>query len=225
MEIINFKELQENFNSALENTKHRRFLIKKEIEELIRFIDTIESNQENNPFKSFKYRNIPRSIHIPYGIFKLKIKNSIQLNKTFYELIYLGDNSLEEETKTNEEREFNLKITQQARDLFEYYIWLYEILEFQEKPSKKDGLTLNQKILALDYLGVDLATIEKTKIAKVLSLVLGMNEQNIRSCLTYINIAKNEVRTKNNLNTLSLVFENQEFKDISMKIQKDIDSL
>lgn len=226
MEITKFQELQEDFNKALENTKHRRFLIKKEIDEVIRFIDTIEVNNSPNPFKSFKYRNSPRSIHLPYRVFKLKIENSKLLNNAFYELIYSGDNSIEkDENDTNESFEYKSKISEQARELFEYYIWLYEILEFQDKPIKKENLTLNQKILALDYLGIDLAKYEKTKMAKVLSLVLGMNEQNIRSCLTYINISKNEIRTKNNLNTISQIFESEDFKEIHSKITKDSNSL
>jgi hypothetical protein len=128
--------------------------------------------------------------------------------------------------ETDEMYKIKIDCVQQGAELLKYYDWLNKVFDTPPKEFKTKALTLNQKILALDYLGIDLSNQDNTKTAKLLSAILGMNEQNIRTCLTYINVGrKNDVRTKANLQVLHELFKSQSLIDISATILIDIESL
>jgi hypothetical protein len=222
MEIIKLQELQNNFNSAIESSTNSKLIIENEIVEVKHFVNSIPNT------KTWIKPNIPNFTHKATKIFNLNISvhSKSLFNEAFYGFQLNGNfNTDKQFHETEEVYKLNLEVIKQAFEFLEYYKWLNDLLATPLKAEKKNDLSLNQKILALDYLGVDLTTYDKTKTAKILSAILGMNEQNIRESLTYINIAKNEIRTAKNLKVVSQLFENQSFFDVSKIIKQDIEKL
>ena len=89
----------------------------------------------------------------------------------------------------------------------------------------KSDLTHKQKMLALHYLGLDLSQYDNTKSAKILSLILDLDEGNTRKYLSYVAAGKNEVRTKSNFKKLNEVFKHQGLDDIAFTIKNDLDKI
>jgi hypothetical protein len=120
---------------------------------------------------------------------------------------------------------FKTETVNQAYEFFEYYKWLNSLINEPKKDVKKSSLTHKQKLLALHYLGLDTSKFENSKIAKILSEILELSEDNTRQYLSYITAGKNEVRTKANLEKVNQLFENQGLLDISLSIKKDLEKL
>lgn len=223
MEIIKFSDLKCKFEKALESSPHRDFLLHTETTELLEFINYIPN------YRSFKKKTHTPFIKTGKSVFEI---NASDLNRKFISAGFQGYSETggfrlgRSSSDTNEMHQIKLNCVQQGAELFKYYNWLNKVFSTPPKKSKSKQLTLNQKILALDYLGVDLSNQDKTKTAKILSAILGMDEQNIRECLTYINVGrKNDIRSKNNLQVLHELFQNQSSVDISAKLLIDIESL
>lgn len=223
MEITKFADLKCKFENALENTPNRDFLLHTETTELIEFINYIPN------FRTFKKKTYTPFIKTGKSVFEI---DAPDLNRKFISAGFQGYSKTSgfrlgrSNDETDEMHKIKLDCVQQGAELLKYYNWLNKIFSTPPKKSKAKQLTLNQKILALDYLGIDLSNQDKTKTAKILSAILGMDEQNIRECLTYINVGrKNDIRSKNNLQVLHELFQNQSSVDISAKVLIDIESL
>ena len=219
MEIITLSQLQAKFNSVSVKSINKKYIIDAEITAIINYVNTFPINnilvkpiRENKTNKIFEL-NFPQLLRDLF-------------NNAFNGYITQGDFVNEKfHSDTDEMYKIKEETVKQAFEFSEYYKWLQELQNNPQKTEKKNGLTLNQKVLALEYLGVDINSTDKTKMAKILSAVLGMNEQNIRECLTYINTRKNDVRTKINLKPIHQLFDSQELIVISEKIKKDIETL
>ena len=219
MEIITLSQLQAKFKSVSEKSINNKYIIDAEINAIINYVNTFPINnilvkpiRENKTNKIFEL-NFPQLLRDLF-------------NNAFNGYITQGDFVNERfHSDTDEMYKIQEETVKQAFEFSEYYKWLEELQNNPQKTEKKNGLTLNQKVLALEYLGVDINSTDKTKMAKILSAVLGMNEQNIRECLTYINTRKNDVRTKINLKPIYQLFDSQELNVISEKIKKDIETL
>lgn len=228
MNLITLEEFKENFNKALELVENKQNLIKNEIQEIENFVNNneistnqydylrnkfIENRSDKNIFRLFLPKNSKGEFLDAYKEYKINGKvDDINYEYQFEELLSL--------------RKF---IDKQAIELAKYSDWL--ITNFENKTIKskriKTSLNLEQKLLALQYLGVRLNMVDNTKASYILSSILGMGYDNIIKIhpQVYFNSKGNNVRTNDNFEKLIKLFENEQFNDVSAKIIEDMDSL
>ncbi|WP_437371676.1 hypothetical protein [Maribacter litoralis] len=228
MNITTFQEYKDNFNRELELVENKQNLIKNEIQEIEVFINNdsivsneydylrnqfIESRTDKNVFKLILPKNSKEDFNTAYKEFK--INGSVD--------IFKFANELEDIFK---ERKLVYK---QAEELAKYSDWLLTSFDNKSPKSKRINTSLNleQKLLALQYLGLNLQGVDNTKASKILSAILGMGYDNIKKShpQIYFNFIDNQVRTKDNFEKLLKLFENEQFEEIHNKISEDLDSL
>ena len=103
----------------------------------------------------------------------------------------------------------------------------------EKTPNKKksgEETTTKQQLLILHYLGIlDFIKIsETTKKAKLLSVLLNRDKQNIREALTYIDSRKIEdsgIKTVENLNAILPLFEEIGLIEALNQIKTDLEKL
>ncbi len=223
MNITTLSELQRDFNSELEKTSDKKFIIDNEIEQVINYANTIPVVKTNRkPLK-------PTFINKSNKVFKIKISvlSMSLFNEAFYQNIHQGEYQIKRfDYDTDDTFSHNQLIVKQASEFSEYFKWLRSLQTSpQETLKKASSLTHKQKLLALHYLGLDISKYDNTKIAKILSEVLELNEDNTRQYLSYLSAGKNDVRTKSNLEKVKHLFDNQGLNEISTTIKKDIEKL
>jgi hypothetical protein len=116
----------------------------------------------------------------------------------------------------------------QGIEFAKYYLWLKEKdSKTVLKIKKQKGITLNQKMLLLYYLGFDPNKHKKTETSELLFLILGLekDKENLRKSLSKLVAGKNNVRTQKNLQFVQQLFEKHNLTDISNRVQKDLDEL
>lgn len=217
--VITFIDLKADFEQILEKSIDKKYTIDIEMNEVLSFVNDTERKSIK---KSIQYSN-PNKFY-----YKLYVSESDRFfKKSFNDYIESGTNAVERRyNDTDDTYLAKQNILKQANEFAEYYKWLRTLSVDNIKATKnKSILTHKQKLLTLHYLGFDFSNFDNTKIAKVLSEVLELNEDNTRQYLSYLTAGKNDVRTKNNLEAVRKVFENQGLTDISSAIQKDIDKL
>lgn len=210
----------EAFVNKLEEVSNKDFLIKNEINQIELFTSRednlfpIKSLSDGGAFSSQKTRSV----------FNLSYFGAVNtLNAVFHEYVLHG-------TLDNiqiEKHHFNKSSFDTGVLFGEYYLWLKELESNPLNKPKKSKLNHQQKLLALQYLGLDLRQFDDTKAGFVLSQILDLNEINTRKILPkiYFNSIGNDVRTKESFTKLLKLFENQQFDDISTRIKEDMNSL
>ncbi|MCB0486282.1 MAG: hypothetical protein KDC47_08805 [Flavobacteriaceae bacterium] len=240
-EIKSFSELKHDFELILKDKLRRKFYIQKEIDRVETFIQTKwYTGYRTN---GFKRRLLPiGNLNTKRGEFGIKTELNIDiffsafesyLNEREYEIshnindYYSEYDDDDKEEKANEKYKICLNTLKQAKEFALYYIWLEELLKSDltsiSKPKTSD-LTHKQKLLALNYLGLDLSKYDNTNSAKVLSKILELDYDNTRKYLSYISSGKNVVRTKSNLETVKKLFETSNLTDISSLIETDLEN-
>lgn len=228
MNITTLEEFKENFNKSLELVENKQNLIKNEIQEIESFVNNdsrttneydylrnqfIESRASKNIFKIILPKNSKDDFRIGYK--EVKINGKVKVFRYGHEM---------EESFT--ERKL---IYKQAEELAKYSDWLSTNFESKTLKSRRipTSLNLDQKLLALQYLGVKLNKVDNTKASKIIASILGMGYDNIikRHPQVYFNSKENEVRTKDNFEKLLKLFENEQFKAIHDQISEDMNSL
>lgn len=118
------------------------------------------------------------------------------------------------------------------KDKIEVKKLIKEAEENKTSNKKKSDIetTTKQQILILHYLGFldSLKIDENTKKAKLLSVLLNRNVQNIRKELTYIDILKIEnskIKTALNLKAILPLFEEMGLPEALNKIRADMTEL
>lgn len=224
MSTITNLELQNKFNTATENNANRNLLIENEIREIENYVNYIPAY--TSPFRK---KAIPLTINKSPKIFDFGntyIDRKI-FNESFYEYLNSGKPITIERLHNDNDEMYRIKqnSANQSIETFKYYEWLKIQLSIPQKAQKKSSLSHKQKLLALHYLGLDTSKYDNTKIAKILSEILELSEDNTRQYLSYLSAGKNDVRTKTNLEKVNQLFENQEITDISNTIKKDLEKL
>ena len=217
MNLTTLREFQKEFNSALEISIDKNYLIENELREINNFLNfsSAPNKKRKGLFKTPKANQT--------SVFKLVIPNMLgsQFIDAYHSFLKIGDF---EPPKFHQDTEESFKvkkeISKQAFEFSEYYKWLIVLQTTPQKVHKKSSLTHKQKLLALHYLGLDTSKYDNTKIAKILSEILELSEDNTRQYLSYLTARKNDVRTKNNLEKVSQLFENQGLDNISNTIKK-----
>lgn len=110
---------------------------------------------------------------------------------------------------------------------------LRRIEEYLEKKDKKfkEGLTLNQKLLALVELGVINNLLQqnnenKSKLAELLFRLLDVSEQNLREELSHYRIiGGSNLYTETNLRVISDLFEKTKFLEATKSVNNELDRL
>lgn len=214
MPITKFEKLKADFEHELTSVKNQPFLIEREL----KAINETMSAKSNTGLGVNQHLRKP--LEFPKSVFNQDIISS---DYPFREAFnsYLTFDEFEDPSGLDE-------IVDQAKELALYYSYLQsKITPSQKSPVKKDEtLTLKQKLLVLSYLNeISLATVNQSQLAKILSKVLEMSEENIRKILSYLHAGKNEVRTKKNLEKVSELFKDSRLDEISEKIQQDLDKM
>lgn len=213
-----------HFKSELLKIEDESFTINNEI----RQIDNISSIPSS--VFSFDMYNTPyiNNLKLKFETnskFKIESLASYLFISVFNEYLMNGNfsmNSLPE----NRFKERDIKVAKEAIDFAEYYKWLKDL---NPQTSQKDNNNkkldnVNQKILALHYLGLKMNAYETLHFSKVLAGILDVNFENIRKNIPHIH-GKNGIKTKKNLKKLQELFENQNFKLISKKIEEDLNDI
>ena len=203
------------FEEKLNEVSNKEYLIKNEISQ----IEALSSHKENSiitsPSKIFSVsHNKNRSV------FDLNGFGSIELiMDVFHDYILFGNIDHLKDQKNH----FNKSAFELGIELAEYYKWLKE-LQIPKSKGKFTDLSNEQRLLAISFLCPDLANYTKTQSAKVLSQILNVGKENIRKNLSHLFIDKNnsEVRTIENLEKLSELFDNKAFEHITNKIEREI---
>ena len=220
MKIRTFTDLKKDFEELLEKSKDRKFTIENELQEVTEFVkNVVIYNRKAPKSKDYKSRKF----------FNLFLLESNMLFKEAFNNIIQFDDYKEERSRSDTDETFLYKqnVVEQAFEFVEYFKWLRTLLKDDSSKSikKSSQLSHKQKLLALHYLGFDFSKYDNTKLAKILSEVLELNADNTRQYLSYLAAGKNYVRTKNNLEVVEKLFENQGLNDVSSIIQKDIEKL
>ncbi|PHR93132.1 MAG: hypothetical protein COA80_13725 [Leeuwenhoekiella sp.] len=216
-----FTTLKAEFQKALETTPIKKMLIQRELSAIENFINGNGRHVRAGIIRTIDFSHIQSVINLQQIRHHrnnefLKMMDSLYTNGTIDKSIIDSDSFLSTSYMT-ETIEF-------ARGLFQYYSWLQDIENEKPKPKKYE-LTHKQKMLALHYLGLDLSQYDNTKSAKILSLILDLDEGNTRKYLSYVAAGKNDVRTKSNLKKLNEVFKHQGLDDIAFTIKNDLDKI
>lgn len=222
MSIITNLELQNKFDTAIQNSVNKNILIENEIREIENYVNNI-------PVFSLKKSAKPLTVNKSPKVFDFRntyIDRSI-FNESFYEYLSNAKPITIERLYHDNDEMYRLKqnSANQAIEIFKYYEWLK--IKLTTKAKQSISFNHQEKLLALTYLGLDTKNYDNSKSAKILSSILGLSEQNTREHLSYLyyDAKNNPVRTKKHLENISKQFENQGLTDVSNKIKEDIKNL
>lgn len=219
----------ENFKNKLETAKNRDYLIDNEIYQIQTFTSAPEkeaifigdlnlANETNSVF-DLMHLGSPVYFNTVFNEFLIDGKVSPILDfDGEADLSHKDDLPVVEDDFFKDERE-------EAIAFAEYFLWLKKLNSPEKNKANSNSetsLTIKQKILALHYLGLDFNANDKVKLAKVLSKILGVGEENTRKYLSYVSAGKNQVRTKENLEKISHLFENSGITELSDKIKSEL---
>lgn len=221
MNTISFLELKNKFALESDKTPNKKYLIENEIEEINSFLRYIRT-----PKAKFKlHKPIYRQVN--NHIFQIEISHFDKLLfiEAFHSYLMTGEFELVKHFHDTEETyEHKKQIVNQAFEFKNYFLWLKELLiEPKQVKSNSSSIGLKEKLLALNYLGLDLSQYENNKASKVLSQILGHSEENVRKYLSYLNGGKNEVRTARTLENTLKLFKVKGFEEISSNIEADLE--
>lgn len=223
MNLTTLSELKVSFNSALEHSTDKQYLIENELREI------------NNYVSYTPIPKVEKRLYAKYypaqkgtGVFDLNIPQAQRKDFTeaFNSILRTGESQIEKNFQEPIEAfDIRQQVVKQAYEFAEYYKWLNEIKNSPQKASKKSTLSHKQKLLALHYLGLDTNKFDNSAVAKILSEVLELSEDNTRQYLSYITAGRNNVRTKANLEKVNQLFEQQGITEIYNKIKSDIEKI
>ena len=215
-QIPKFEHHKDSFEKAMNRSKNTAFLISREIKSIEQFV--FEGSLKND-MRAPDYSHI-KSV---FDIFKIAPFRRYPFREAFENYLIGESVGMDEEFNKNEE-----VIASCAFELAKYHNWLKAIQDApnKDKKTKIRDLTLNQKLLALHYLGMDFNAHDNSKLSTVLSSITGQGKENIRKSLSYIQGGKNnKVRTETNLKEVKKLFGNAGIIEVSDKIGDDIDKL
>lgn len=214
----------EDFKKELTEVENEKYLIQNEIRQIDLYVSNTSFNKENplnvnSNLGSNQFEKTNSVFDLSKNIFKKERFN------TFFKCHILGKKYVPGKYESDDWYKEDIYI--EANLFADYYNWLKE-LDVKPKTTKnKSKLTLNQKVLALHYLGLDLKKYDRTKSSNVLSQIIGEDESNTRKSLNYLNSATKEEKVKNiqNLKKLIELFKNEQFDKIKIKIKEDLEKV
>lgn len=219
MNLTTLSELKKAFNSALEQSTDKQFLIENELREVNNFITNLPVPKVQ---KRFLVKYHPS--HKGTGVFNLAIPQGRDFSEAFSAIVRTGEFKIEKSFhEPIEAFEIKQTIVQQASDFAEYYKWLNSLKNSPQKVIRKNDLTHGEKLLALHYLGLDLRKFDFIKSAKVLEPIIGQNFDDTRKQIPLLYGNNNKIMKKKNLETVLQLFENVGFEEIAKRIKTDIE--
>ncbi|OGS70998.1 MAG: hypothetical protein A3F91_11265 [Flavobacteria bacterium RIFCSPLOWO2_12_FULL_35_11] len=220
MKIITLEELQEKFTLVLNTISEKENLINLELKEIDNYLNYTAPPRRHK----MDFHIEPKTDAI--FILAVDLNRRKLLKRAFngfnvYGKFDLIDNNAKSQGMIN----LDDKVIQQASELAKYFKWLKE-LDF--KPSlaqDKSSLNIEQKLLALHFLGLNFEDYTNSHMAIVLGQILNVGSQNIRGNLSNMYGGKNSLRKIENFEKLTELFENKTFESILNKIKKEIKQL
>ena len=216
------------FENKIKEVQNTNYLIENEIEQIKLF-----TSSDGNLKEFAGDLNFDNETNSVFDL--MHLENRVLFNDIYHQYLINGEyesilGKPVEEGESHllgiEEDDFLMSVIEEAVLFADYYNWLKSLESTPAKQSKKTQLTQKEKLLALNYLNIDFGENESNKDrAKILSLILGLGEENIRKNLSYVSAGKNDVRTHANLKSVSQLFESHGFTDISLTIKKELEEL
>ncbi|PKB42702.1 MULTISPECIES: hypothetical protein [Cellulophaga] len=195
------------FKKRLLEVDNKEFLIENEISLIESYVNKpIAINEINSTKSVFDLSNLGSSKIIS------EVFNEYMLNGSIDNLEPYSD-------------PFKANYVETGLLFVKYYKWLREIKKQPVNQPRKQKLTQKQKLLALHYLGVDFSKYDNSSLAKILSQVLDLGEENIRKNLSYVSAGKNDVRTESNLDKVFQLYKSTGLDSISNSINKDLEKM
>jgi hypothetical protein len=217
MKFKKFEELQSEFSAELDKAVEKKNLIAIELEGINSYLNQTLSNDIFGP------AILPQ----PFSIFKLEIYfiHLKLLKNAFYG--YLVYNKFEIPVADYEDQlmiDLNKKVVKQGSELAKYCNWLNSLNVKPIIGNSGQSLNLEQKLLALHFLGLNLKDFNNTHSAKVLGKILNVGSENIRKDLSNLHGGKNKIRNITNFEKLLELFKNKTFDSILIKLKREIKS-
>lgn len=211
-QILEFNQLKKDFQKEISNGANENFLARKERSAIDKFIELVD-NQSSDDGSIYDFMQI-KAVFDPLVMaawsrfpFKVCFDNYLLYQEADPENVY-SDKLYE-------------NILKAAIEFGKYYLWLNDILT-SSKTVVKNVLTHKQKLIALHYLNLDFNLYENKALAKALSSILQLNQENTRKYLSYVSMGENDVRTKNNLNAVKELFEYSGLNEVADKIKLEL---
>lgn len=197
------------FEIELKKVKSQEYLVQNEIIQIEAYTTSKNIKTKKDRFGFNDKTN---------SVFDLSIYGSKDLiNRFYFDFLLNGEN----DNRSFDSQHTN-KIYTLAVQFAKYYQWLKELTVKPNSTPNKSNLNLEQKLLALQFLGLELRDYNKTHSAIVLGQILNVGPENIRKNLSNLYGGKNNIRTVENLKKLSELFEYETFESISNKLKREI---
>jgi hypothetical protein len=232
---LDFKTLQNDFNSRTKNIKNKKLYIQNELKQIEVFLNHEDYNiPSNSPSGIIKNNYIPK-IETLKELYSFVRYGWYSFNKAFKEYYY-NEEDIEfipsekgkniTQTECDSLNEKSKQYHMQGQEFAKYVLWLKNCENLKAiKSNKQNEIPHKQKMLVLYYLGLETNKYDKVNLGKLLSSVLELSYDNTRKYLSYVSNGKNEVRTIKNLSAVKNLFETYGLTEISNQIQKDIDTI
>ncbi len=233
--ILTYEELQTDFLSRSNKLANKKLYIQDELKQIDVFLNHKNYESRTRLISITSENNYQPKIEIINKIFSYVVSGWETFSES-YEDYYYNETEIEftpfkktSDITQPELHRFNERYKQyhiQGLEFAKYVLWLkrHENKNVLSKPNTRK-LTNKQKLLALNCLGLNLSKYDNTKTAKILSQILEIGEENIRINLSYVEGKNNEVRTIQNLNKISQLFESAGISDVSSIINTEIENL
>jgi len=217
----------EDFKNHLNKVKNKEALIKNEIIQ----IEVFTSSKGGNP-EMMGELNFANETNSVFDLMDIGFREFF--NSVFNDYLINGkitcipdNNEMDDDLRdfgisSLRDDECAMSEIEKATNFVDYYNWLKE-LEIKPTIQKdKSNLNLEQKLLALQYLGLEVRDFSNSHSATVLGQILNVGSENIRKNLSNLYAGKNKVRSAENLEKVSELFKNQTFDSISNRIKKEL---
>ncbi|MEQ5790370.1 hypothetical protein J4E06_04850 [Muricauda sp. NFXS6] len=232
MSLTVFEELKSNFKAIFENAPNKNNLVENEISEIERFL---EPKVEHTPITALAGGSGSAPNRTSLHVFKIVVPKG--LNELFalaFRYSYVEGNynytPLPNEPESLVQQK--LMVVRQAEELAKFYSWLKNLRfdnDSKKRVKSEAELTHKEKLLALYYMGLRFNDeYEKTKYAKILSLIIEEKEESTRQHLSYFHTTGNtskKVKTEKGLKRLKKLFESLEFGEELKLVKKDLEDL
>lgn len=231
--IIYFKDLQNDFLERSKDIKKTNLYIQNELKQIDQFLnhkDFVFQTGHRNDFFDYVYEpkidvisKIYSDVTYGWSIF-LEAYQEYYFNESESTFCPRKKNPTEPQEFIDSINKENKEKHIQGIEFAKYVLWLKNSVNTSNS-NRQPIIPHKQKMLILYYLGINVSDNDNSKIAKILSEVLNLSEENTRRYLSWVQSGKNDVRTIKNLKAVKTLFDTNNLLEISSQIQKDIDSL
>lgn len=204
-------ELKEEFINKYESAKNKEAVIDIELRDIDNFIKSIQHADANR------------------GSFKAKLYSKLSTKFSDCFLIHSKwsflkgyDDFLINELEPKEDNTSWIEDLQNGCTFAMYRIFVESYLKNNISRGNHGETSTNIQLLILQYLGLNNEALTQDNRAKLFSKILNRSEQTIRPKLSYLGGGNNDIRSKNNLQTVAKIFKQSNLIELEQIVKKDI---